>query len=243
MFRFALCLAVAALAASAGTATADDAADEVGVVRLADLAADSQPETAASIVQVRGQSPCDTPSCNAPCGPSCDAPSCATPGCDGCSSCGSSRYTSNRCTLQSHGKCRGNCSNGCCPHCGHPHSKIGNYLCAQSQQMKDRLACEKAQLCSYLKCKFGYFIPAANCGTGVGLCTKYGMVYSLDPSYADPRDEARYAAPWYNMHVNVPLAPNVRHAYNYSWGVPSSRLTPVRHGSVVAPPQPAYAHP
>jgi hypothetical protein len=25
----------------------------------------------------------------------------------------------------------------------------------------------------------------------------------------------------------VPLAPNVRHSYNYSWGTPSSRITPM----------------
>jgi len=33
----------------------------------------------------------------------------------------------------------------------------------------------------------------------------------------------------------VPMAPVVNHTYNYGWGIPSSRLTPVSHP--VAPAQ------
>ena len=247
MFRTVLCAAAAiALVASPAAAeeeamvrlqpradvatTTTTEAEEAGVVRLGDLS------TRTPVQQVRAQSPCDGPSCEAP---ACAAPSCGVPG-----SCVDSCDGDGRCGFLAGGRCRnGNCPNGCCPHCGHPHSKLGDWLCAQSQLCHNRAANAKATMCSYLKCKFGYFCPSANCGAGVGLSTKYGMVYALDPSYADPRDADRYAAQGYNMHVNVPLAPNVRHSYNYSWGIPSSRLTPVRHGSVVGPAQPAHAHP
>ena len=60
-----------------------------------------------------------------------------------------------------------------------------------------------------------------------------GKVYPVNPSYNDPRDCQVYAAQGYYGPVAVPLAPVVHHTYNYGWGVPSSRLTPV--GNYVAP--------
>ena len=42
-----------------------------------------------------------------------------------------------------------------------------------------------------------------------------------------------------NVPVAMPLAPNVEHQYNYGWGIPSSRLTPISRfipeGQVVRP--------
>ena len=55
----------------------------------------------------------------------------------------------------------------------------------------------------------------------------YKMIYAANPYYADPRDSRVYAAEGYGLPVTVPLAPNVEHTYNYGWGIPSSRLTPV----------------
>ncbi|HET6422421.1 MAG TPA: hypothetical protein VFG20_01985 [Planctomycetaceae bacterium] len=79
----------------------------------------------------------------------------------------------------------------------------------------------------YLRCKFGYFIPTGNGGAGSQFAGRYARVYPQDPSYFDQRDGQLWAAQGYGVPVAVPLAPVVGHQYNYSWGVPSSRLTPI----------------
>lgn len=61
----------------------------------------------------------------------------------------------------------------------------------------------------------------------------YSAVYPVNPYHFDGRDGQVYAAQGVGGPVSVPLAPNVRHTYNYGWGVPSSRLTPI---SNVLPP-------
>lgn len=81
----------------------------------------------------------------------------------------------------------------------------------------------------YLKCKFGFLCPDGNGGAGMPLFGKYSRVYPNDPSYFDGRDGQVYGAQGYGTPVSVPLAPVVGHTYNYGWGVPSSRLTPVSH--------------
>jgi hypothetical protein len=53
------------------------------------------------------------------------------------------------------------------------------------------------------------------------------MLYSAKPDYFDPRDGRLYSAQGFGMPVAVPLAPNVTNQYNYGWGIPSSRLTPI----------------
>lgn len=53
------------------------------------------------------------------------------------------------------------------------------------------------------------------------------MTYPVNPYYADARDARIYAAQGYGAPMAVPLAPNVRHTYNYGWGIPSSRITPL----------------
>jgi len=60
----------------------------------------------------------------------------------------------------------------------------------------------------------------------------YCMTYAVNPWYCDHRDGAVYAAYGYGAPMTVPLAPNVTNQYNYGWGVPSGRLTPI---SRVAP--------
>lgn len=79
----------------------------------------------------------------------------------------------------------------------------------------------------YLRCKFGYFIPTGNGGAGAPFMGTYARVYPQDPSYFDQRDGQLWAAQGYGVPVAVPLAPVVGHQYNYSWGTPSSRLTPI----------------
>ena len=80
--------------------------------------------------------------------------------------------------------------------------------------------------------KFGYFYPTGCCGTGCPLVGTYNMVYAVDPQYFDARDGKLYSAQGHGVPMAVPLAPNVRHSYNYGWGIPSSRRTPI---SRVAP--------
>jgi hypothetical protein len=79
---------------------------------------------------------------------------------------------------------------------------------------------------------------------GEGLMGCYSYVYAVNPTYKDPRDSRVYAANGYGLPVAVPLAPNVRHTYNYGWGVPSSRVTPISRfmPSAYASP-PIYASP
>lgn len=84
-------------------------------------------------------------------------------------------------------------------------------------------------MCDYLRCKFGYFIPTGGGGKGIPWVGHYSRVYPVNPYYSDSRDGQAYAAQGYGIPVSVPLAPVVGHTYEYGWGVPSSRLTPVSH--------------
>lgn len=112
----------------------------------------------------------------------------------------------------------GNCPSGGaggCPTCW-PGCPAG---CNRSQCSQDMI--------NYFHCKFGYFIPTGAGGAGVPFCGKYARVYPQDPYYFDQRDGQAWGAQGYGMPMAVPLAPVVGHTYNYGWGTPSSRLTPV----------------
>jgi hypothetical protein len=71
------------------------------------------------------------------------------------------------------------------------------------------------------------FHPTGYNGLGTPIVDHYSTVYATLPEYADPRDGRVYSAEGYNVPVAVPLAPNVEHTYNYGWGIPSSRRTPI----------------
>ncbi len=72
-----------------------------------------------------------------------------------------------------------------------------------------------------------WWLPNGCGGKGCPPFGRYQMVYPLNPQHCDSRDRNVHAAQGYNVPMSVPLAPVVRHQYNYSWGVPSSRLTPI----------------
>jgi hypothetical protein len=55
----------------------------------------------------------------------------------------------------------------------------------------------------------------------------YTMAYETNPWYFDKRDGAVYAALGYGQPLAMPLAPTVHHTYNFGWGTPVSRLTPI----------------
>ncbi len=86
---------------------------------------------------------------------------------------------------------------------------------------------KRGSLREFLRCKFGYFIPTGCGGKGCPPFGHYKMTYAVDPYQFDQRDGQLYGAQGYGVPVAVPLAPNVRHTYNYGWGIPSSRITPV----------------
>jgi hypothetical protein len=82
-------------------------------------------------------------------------------------------------------------------------------------------------MCNYLRCKFGYFIHTGGGGQGIPYVGHYSRVYPVDPYYTDKRDGQAWAAQGYGIPISVPLAPVVGHTWEYSWGIPSSRLVPV----------------
>ena len=101
------------------------------------------------------------------------------------------------------------------------------------------LCCLKRRFC---RCLYGDGLhghwPRELCPIGF-----YNIAYPVNPHHFDQRDGRIYAAQGYGHPVAVPLAPNVEHTYNYGWGIPSSRLSPVSRmpgaPGVAIPPGPA----
>jgi hypothetical protein len=77
--------------------------------------------------------------------------------------------------------------------------------------------------------KFDKCLGKGPTGTNGGqpLFGHYKVVYPVNPWYFDGRDGQAYAAEGYGGPVSVPLAPVVNQQYNYGWGIPSSRITPI----------------
>ncbi|QDU12138.1 hypothetical protein [Gimesia aquarii] len=86
---------------------------------------------------------------------------------------------------------------------------------------------KRGSLRNFFRCKFGYFIPTGCGGKGCPPIGHYNMTYAVDPYSFDQRDGRIYGAQGYGVPIAVPLAPNVRQSYNYGWGIPSSRITPI----------------
>jgi len=137
-------------------------------------------------------------SCGDSCGKSCEK------------SCGTSNGNSN-------GTCDGACGSTCGNCDGEPE---GRSCVKHFEKCHDHLR-------KCLECKFGYFCHQGCCGKGCPHYGSYEMLYSAKPDYFDPRDGRLYSAQGFGMPVAVPLAPNVTNQYNYGWGIPSSRLTPI----------------
>ena len=141
-------------------------------------------------------------------------PQCGGKGCPACGGRGTGLLGRGGCGRNGGNACgRGGLFGGCF------HSSAANY--------RARNLHASAQLNAYLRCKLGYFLHDGSGGVGSPLCGHYKLVYPVNPGYFDGRDGQVYSAAGYGGPVSVPLAPTVRHAYNYGWGIPSSRLTPV----------------
>lgn len=104
---------------------------------------------------------------------------------------------------------------------------LHSWWCEQNFKSECRRAYRNRAVDSWLHNKFNYFVPAGCCGEGCPPIGKYSRVYAADPNYYDSRDEQIYASPVTGLPTAIPLAPNVRYQYNYSWGYPGSRLTPI----------------
>lgn len=106
-------------------------------------------------------------------------------------------------------------------------SPLHNWWCEQQYKSECRRAYRNHVLAAHFHNKFNYFVPSGACGEGAPLWGHYKRVYATEPHYSHPSDSQVYASPTTGTPVAVPLPPTVRHQYNYSWGSPSSRLTPI----------------
>lgn len=84
---------------------------------------------------------------------------------------------------------------------------------------------------------FGWMVPSGCGGGGCPPVGKYHMTYADQPDYINPNDSQIYAAQGYGMPITVPLAPNVNHQYNYSAGIPASRITTIGNYNPMTSPQ------
>ncbi|WP_166825917.1 hypothetical protein [Thalassoroseus pseudoceratinae] len=64
-------------------------------------------------------------------------------------------------------------------------------------------------------------------GNGFLRVGKYNVAYETNPWHFDARDGRIYAAQGTGMPTGMPLAPNVQKTFNFGWGTPVSRLTPI----------------
>lgn len=88
---------------------------------------------------------------------------------------------------------------------------------------------------------FGWLVPSGCGGQGCPPVGCYQITYADQPGYQNPQDGMAYGAQGYGVPVTVPLPPNVRQSYNYSSGIPSSRITQIgQYDPSVACPQPLY---
>ena len=114
------------------------------------------------------------------------------------------------------------CCCGCCCLCNHCCCCCS---CLHHLLKDDCGRCRLCNLCCGCCCcnECGWRFLDAHC---------YAMTYPYNPWYFDRRDGGVYSAYGYGAPMTVPLAPTVTNQYNYGWGVPSGRLTPI---SRVAP--------
>jgi len=144
----------------------------------------------------------------------------------GCSSCQQSDCSSCQqgASCQQCSSCQQGCSDGSCGSCNScSGSPIERPLDKVDRLLEGYFAFEHK--CK--RCLFGYFMPDGCCGQGCAPKGHYNMLYSANPNYFDQRDGRVYAAQGYGIPMAVPLAPTVRNTYNYGWGIPSSRITPI----------------
>lgn len=134
------------------------------------------------------------------------------------------------------------CSDPNCPNCRGRRARSSDECdCEECQKRRHRHPktwfghAKSNAPCSGDGCLYG-------CNNGCEECCREhrhgSVVYPLNPWAYDRRDARVYSAQGYGIPLAVPLAPNVHFTYNYGWGIPSSRLTPL---SRLQHPQPSLA--
>ena len=113
-------------------------------------------------------------------------------------------------------------------------SCVHNWWCDEKAKWHCRRAYQNQVWGAHLNNKFNYFIPSGSGGGGTPPFGYYTRVYATEPGYYDARDKQVNGSSTYGVPTAIPLAPGVRYQYNYSWGTPASRLTPI---STIAPPR------
>lgn len=123
-----------------------------------------------------------------------------------------------------------------CQNLGHCYqgSSLQQWWCDEKMKYHCNRAYRNQVWGAHLHNKFNYFVPSGNGGKGVPPFGCYQRIIATQPGYYDARDSQVYASPMTGVPTAVPLAPNVRYQYNYGWGTPSSRLTPI---STIVPPR------
>ena len=96
------------------------------------------------------------------------------------------------------------------------HEHSGEFLSRNREQSE--------ALANWMFDRMGLYTPAVVHTAPVGT---YNMIYPVNPDYVNPRDRRVYGAQGAGVPIVVPLAPTVRSSYNYSSGLPASRLTPI----------------
>jgi hypothetical protein len=187
---------------------------------------------------------CRPNQCGTGCDQGCNPGKCQTGGCYtpiDCNSCFSGTDASGMpacwCSKCQHSPCQcrgakktcwfaGSVDSGTCSPCR-------DFWHGQSMSFRNK----NARLSNHL---FGWMIPSGCCGQGCPPVGKYGITYADQPDYFDPRDTHMYGAQGYGMPMAVPLAPNVYQSYNYSSGIPASRITQIGTYNPATSAQPLY---
>ncbi|MDB5389062.1 MAG: hypothetical protein JWM11_4708 [Planctomycetaceae bacterium] len=108
------------------------------------------------------------------------------------------------------------------------YSHTGGHCCSWMSgwsNCKNNSAACRAEFGQRFRCSMSFLKPLTYWDVG-SQCD----IIAVNPGYANPADLGpAYAAQGFGGPVTVPLAPNVRSQYNYGWGIPSSRLTPIMY--------------
>ena len=186
-------------------------ADEEGVIQITD-----QPSTDGYGIVMTAQELCGDDACTVA-----DCNSCSPSGCDGCqSNCYADGYNARMNAIL-----------------GREDDSFGSSVCR---------AWRRAQLRHYARnrrlswCLVGWMVPTGNCGKGAPPLGCYDLTYAQKADYFDQRDGGVYGAAGYGMPMTVPLAPNVNYQFNYGWGTPSSRITPISNRQPYTKAQPIH---
>jgi hypothetical protein len=253
-YHLSLCAAAACLVLTSGLTVAQE-----GVVRISD--ATQQPNAAAQPnkrIQPAGFLSGSCSTCNAGCGTksTCCATATVAEGCCQTECCPTDGCQTNTCQTGCwNPKCKSDCcmcQNCCCngrnqcgcvsgstnclfagSECSGTGCKCRDFWRGQSMSFRAK----NSRLADHL---FGWMVPSGCCGKGCPPVGAYQITYADQPHYNDARDNKIYAAQGYGMPMTVPLAPNVNYSYNYSAGMPSSRITPISNFNPQTSPQPLY---